>query len=87
MDRFHRTADSVSDPARTARPVFPTDGAILPSVPKALFVGSAGNVHLRCIDDTDPVLFRNLPAGAILPVRVVEILASGTTASDLVVLG
>ena len=87
MDQFQRLADSVSDPARSALDVTPADGVALSTIPKALFVGSAGNVHLRCVDDTEPVLFRNLPSGSILPVRAAEILATGTTAANLVLLG
>lgn len=86
MDRFDSFRDSVSAPARSAAPVEPADGQLLPIVPKALFVGSGGDVNLRCIGDNAPVLFRNVASGSLLPIRATEVLATGTTAADLVAL-
>jgi len=86
MDDFQHYRDSVSSPARSASAVAPSDSAPLAKVPKAIFVGTAGDVHLRAVDDEASVLFRNIPAGTILPVRAALILQSGTTASDIVAL-
>ncbi len=86
MDNFQYHRDSVSDPARSARVAVPQDAAMLPIVPKAVFVGSGGDVKLRCIDDEAPVLFRNVPSGTILPLRAAELWQSDTTAGDLVLL-
>jgi len=86
MDEFHYRRDAVSDPARSAVSVTSADAAELQIVPKAIFVGSGGDVHLRCVDDDSGVIFRNVPDGAILPVRAQAVLASGTTASDIVAL-
>jgi hypothetical protein len=84
MDRFDHFGDSVSDPARQAAPVTPSNDQPLARIPKALFVGTGGDIRLRCTDDDAPVLFRNIPSGSILPVRAGHILMDGTSATDLV---
>lgn len=86
MDDFQHYSDSVSSPARSASSVTPSDSVPLAKVPKAIFVGGAGDVHLRAVDDSASVLFRNIPAGTILPVRASVVLQSGTTATGLVAL-
>lgn len=85
-DNFRHSLDAVSDPARSALAAVPADGIPLASIPKAVFVGTAGDLTLRAVDDSQPVTFRNLAAGTILPVRAAEIRATGTTAADLVLL-
>lgn len=84
MDRFENFGDSVSDPARQAAPIIPSDEQPLERIPKALFIGTGGDIRLRCTDDDAPVLFRNIPSGSILPVRAAQVLANGTNATDLV---
>ncbi|AKH42791.1 hypothetical protein FHS61_000564 [Altererythrobacter atlanticus] len=86
MDEFQYLRDSVSDPARSAAPVTPDDGQDMPVVAKALFIGTGGDICLRCVDDGADVLFRNLSGGSILPVRAQAVRATGTTASDIVAL-
>lgn len=86
MDQFYQSQDSVSDPARSVLSVVPSDQAPLPMIPKAIFVGAGGDVALRAVDDTQVVTFRNVPDGSILPVRAIEIRATGTTADALVLL-
>jgi hypothetical protein len=44
----------------------------------ALFVGAAGDVAVRYVDGTTDTL-TGLAAGQFYPVRVVEVLAAGTT--------
>lgn len=84
MDQFEHFSDSVSDPARRSAALVPSDDHSLERIPKALFIGTGGDILLQCIDDDAPVLFRNIPSGAILPVRAKKIHASGTSASNLV---
>jgi len=55
-------------------------------LPRGLYVGSGGDIVMVLDGDTAPVTFRNVPAGAILPVKVRRVLATGTGASDLVAL-
>lgn len=86
MDRFHTSSDSVSHPARSLQHVDLASSQPLPVIPKALFVGTGGDVRLRCVDDGEPVICRNVPDGSILPVRAAQLYADGTTASDIVAL-
>jgi hypothetical protein len=53
-------------------------------IPKALYVGTGGDITLRTVDGPADVLFRNLASGSILDVRAQFIRAAGTTASDIV---
>ena len=86
MDEFQQYSDSVTSPARSVEAIVPSDSVPLVRVPKAIFVGGAGDVHLRAVDDNDSVSFRNVPAGTILPVRATMVLQTGTTALHLVAL-
>ncbi|WP_137680706.1 spike base protein, RCAP_Rcc01079 family [Aurantiacibacter suaedae] len=84
MDRFKNSSDSVSDPARSLATIDATSSATLNSTPKALFIGSGGDVSIRAIDDDEAVTLRNVPSGTILPVRAMQIDPARTTARDIV---
>jgi hypothetical protein len=71
-------------------PMYPGDAAsITPSdstnlaTPSIVFVGGTGNVTVRTAQGSD-VLFFAVPGGAVLPVQVIRVFATGTTASNLV---
>jgi hypothetical protein len=77
-----RTAnDTVS--AHGAATVTPSDATVLQNV-RALFVGTAGNLNVKTADG-QTVLFTNVGAG-IFPVQVTQVLATSTTASNIVAL-
>ncbi len=84
-DQFFAHGDTVSAPARGAVGVVAHDVNPLPVVPKALFVGTGGNVVAAGMQGGD-VTFRNVADGAVLPFRAVFVRASGTTAADIVAL-
>lgn len=71
-------------PAAACFAVAPSDTLDLSQVTKAIYVGTSGDVVLVPVLGADPVTFRNVPAGAILDVRVRAIRATGTTAADIV---
>lgn len=48
----------------------------------ALFVGGAGNVAVKTEDGTT-LTFTGVTAGSILPVKVSQVLATGTTATTI----
>ena len=75
--------DTPNSPSRSMAMVVPHDQNPLPVVPKALYVGTAGHVTVRCIDDMADVTFRNVPAGGLIRARVRYVRASGTTAADI----
>ena len=73
-----------ADPAKHAAAVTPADDADLADAATALLVGTAGALKVTTTGG-ETVTFGNVPAG-ILPVGVVRVFATGTTASNLVAL-
>lgn len=49
-----------------------------------IYVGTTGDVAVQPVHSDSPVTFVGVPAGAVIPVRCVQVLSTGTTASDLV---
>lgn len=82
-DQFDQHADTPSGPSRSVLPVTPHDADPLPRLPKALYVGTGGDVTLRCVDDAADVVFRNVPSGALIRARARYVRATGTTAADI----
>lgn len=82
-DPFENFGDSPLAPSRSVRTVAPHDTDPLPTLPKALYVGTGGHVTLRCADDTADVVFRNVPSGSIIRARARFVRATGTTAADI----
>ncbi|MEI9850621.1 MAG: hypothetical protein WDN24_06900 [Sphingomonas sp.] len=85
-DQFSNNADQVSAPATRALAVTPHDTNALGDIPKALFVGTGGNVTMRGVGGSADQLWKNIPSGSILPFRVKYVRATGTTAADLLAL-
>ena len=85
-DPFSSLADEVSAPARRALAVVPHDSNALSDIPKALYLGTAGNIAMRGVDGAADQVWKNVPAGAILPFRASYVRATGTTAADILAL-
>lgn len=68
----------------SAEAVTPVDGTNLTN-PGTLFVGTGGDLNVILVEDTAPVLFRNVADGSFFPLQVIQVLATSTTASDIVV--
>lgn len=78
---------SSSSPAGKAYPVTPSDSANLTRGQcRALYVGSGGNVTLVCDIGEPSVTFSGVANGSILPVETLQVLATGTTASQIIAL-
>jgi hypothetical protein len=75
-------ASSMSYPAEHAEAVTPSDSTDLLIVSRALFVGSGGNIAVVMASGA-AVTFTGVLTGAILPVRVSRVKATGTTASSI----
>jgi hypothetical protein len=85
-DRFETLASGLSAPAAASAAIVPSDTAPLPSIPRAIYVGTGGDLVMRGkLDDAD-LTWRNVPSGALLPFRAGWVRASGTSAADLVAL-
>lgn len=78
--------DNIAAASRAPYAVTPSDGTELPTIPKALFVGTGGNVTLRGVGATADVVFKNVASGQVLDVRAQFVRATGTTAADIVAL-
>lgn len=74
-----RNSDLPADRHFAITPSNTTDLAI---TPRAIFVGGAGNVVIRDIAGVDVTY--TFPAGSVFSFRAVRILATGTTATNLV---
>jgi hypothetical protein len=85
-DYFSAHGDSVGAPARRAVAVVPHDANALADVPKALFVGTGGDVVARGAGGGADVTFRNLASGTLLPFRAEYVRATGTSAQHILAL-
>lgn len=68
--------------AEFAAAVTPSDSAFLKAT-RGLWVGGAGNVNVDMAGDGETVLFAGVPAGTLLPIRVVRVRSTGTTATTI----
>ncbi|WP_298336251.1 hypothetical protein [uncultured Erythrobacter sp.] len=78
------TTDSVTSPSRDWFDIAPSDNADLSFVPKAIFIGTGGDLVVSSASSNSEVIFRNVPSGAVLDIRPVAVRETGTTATDLV---
>lgn len=74
--------DTIS--SRRGYVITPNDGVVLTNIPRQLYIGSAGDLTVLLVDDTAPVLFKAVPAGTVLNIRPIRVMASGTGASNIV---
>lgn len=79
------TSSNATVSAHSAAAVTTSDTTILPCT-RALYVGGAGNVAVVMADDENTVTFTAVPAGTILPVQVIKVMATNTTATTIVAL-
>lgn len=84
IDPFVHTSNNPTSPAETCFPIVPNDTADIQMATKALYVGRGGNLTIISVRNEVPVLFANIASGSVLDVRVRRVLATGTTAGDIV---
>jgi hypothetical protein len=65
--------------------VVPSDSTVLAATSK-LYVGVGGDLTVLLAGDTVPVLFKAVPSGSVLPLKVVKVMAAGTAATFIVAL-
>lgn len=78
-------AVSDSDPADSWVSCTPNDDTEYSPLPTAIFVGTTGHLALRGADGVN-VTFKNLPSGSFVPLQPSRVLATGTTALDIVLI-
>ena len=83
-DPFESAADSVTAPSEFCFPITPDDSLDLPQATKALYIGAGGDVTVLPVRNDAPVTFRSVAAGMVLDVRARAVLATGTTAANIV---
>lgn len=80
IDRDHTSASG------SAVAVTPNDNTDLPLTSRGLFIGTGGHVAVILDKDAASVVLKNIPSGSVLPIRIRRVLATGTTALDIVAL-
>ena len=76
----------LNSPARTISTITPTNDAVLSPTPRALFIGTGGDVAIKPIGGGTAIVFKNLANGSILPVMPGTVEATNTSATDIVAL-
>lgn len=82
-DSFANVQTSLSGPASSGFAITPHDAADLPETTRAIYVGSGGDLCLRMLTG-ETLTFVGISPASLLPVRATRILATGTTAGNLV---
>lgn len=82
-DDFSTHSETLTAPAASAETITPSDAQDLAFVTRALYVGQGGDLAVE-LKSGDTAVLRNMQASVIYPLRVVRVLATGTTATDIV---
>jgi len=83
QDVFADHAVGLTAPATRPETITPSDAVELAYATRGLYIGQTGNVRLKTTSG-DIVTLANMQAGILYPIRVIQVFATGTTASDLV---
>ena len=82
-DRFQNSSPSLSGPAVHAFAIAPSDTVALTETTRAVYVGGAGSIAAIMASGAS-ASFAAVPSGTVLPVRLTKVMATGTSASDIV---
>lgn len=85
-DSFANHSAGLTSPAFSAAAVTPNDSVDLAMTARGLFAGGGGDIVAILKGDAAAVTFKNVSSGAILPVAVRRVLATGTTATSILAL-
>ena len=88
-DRFGPLGDTVSSPATRATSIVPNDATDLTDMPKGIYVGTGGDIAMIGLNapaGATGVVWKNVPAGSLIPFRARRVLATGTTAANICLL-
>lgn len=80
------TPVSNTNPAQYAAAVTPHDSTNLSQAARALYIGVGGNIVCVMQGDGAAVTFSNVKSGSILPISVLRVNATNTTASSILAL-
>lgn len=76
-------AGNQSNPAENAVAITPDDNTDLTMRLRGIYVGGGGNITVQLNAGTN-VLFTAVPQGTVLPICASRVMATGTTATNLV---
>jgi hypothetical protein len=82
-DPYANFGDDLLSPSSNAAAVTPSDTVPLAVASKRLWIGGAGNVALITVRGV-AVTYASVPAGTYLQVRAKQVMATGTTATNIV---
>lgn len=81
-DRFQNASPSLSGPASHGFAVTPHDTNLLSETTRALYVGAAGTLAVVLASGAS-ITFTGVASGTVLPVRANKVMATGTSATDI----
>lgn len=82
-DPFKSHETALNSPARNGFSITPNDSTDLSVTCRALFIGIGGDVSVVLAGDASSIVFKNIPAGTIVPISVKRVDATLTTAADI----
>lgn len=85
-DPFESFSDGLNAPGEYSFAIAASDTNDLATIPRAIYVGSGGDIKMQLVHDAAPVVWSSVPTGSLLSVRPRRIYATGTSASNLVAL-
>ncbi len=83
LDKFHTLAAGLTTPASNAFAIAPSNATDLPAITRALYIGVSGDIA-AIMQSGEAITFTNVAAGTVLPLRLLRVAATGTTAQNLV---
>lgn len=83
IDKQKNLVNTYEMPSDHLEAIIPDDNNDLAYVTRGIYIGSIGNIRIQP-ENGSPVTFVGLVPGIILPVRATRVLATGTTASNLI---
>ena len=85
QDKSANYSPVLNDPATSAAAVTPSDTEILSPLSRMIYVGGAGDLSVVMLDGSSAV-FKAIPAGTTLRIRVSKVLSTGTSATAILAL-
>lgn len=84
MADAYSNVDELTSQGRKASAITPSDSTDLTDVPKALYVGTAGDISVDPVDGPGTAVVFKVPQGIFDAVRVKRVRSTGTTAAAIV---
>jgi len=82
-DKFKSFYSHLDSPAQGAFSITPNDSTDLTTATRSIYIGGDGDLAVNMVDGTS-VTFVGLKVGSVLPIRAARVLATGTSATNLV---